>query len=181
MNKSIIFLITILIISTTLGSATALVIPVDFSTSDNVKLYTKTQTIPCEPDSNEPGGDRDCGFNNEQLFCDEGDSIINGFFRFTSGRIGSLNPNGDNHGINVNGIDGWVFGAEFGTNDPQGTQVFDLVIVCGKIIPMMTVGGIEIPTDTTSLLLAYSLLNMYWIAPTAVGIGLGVYLVKRRF
>ena len=43
------------------------------------------------------------------------------------------------------------------------------------------VGGELIPLDTTSLLLGYTTLNSYWIAPTAVGIGVGIYLVKRRF
>jgi len=45
----------------------------------------------------------------------------------------------------------------------------------------MAVGGLLIQPDTTALILAYTILNSYWIAPTAVGIGLGIYLVKRRF
>ena len=49
-------------------------------------------------------------------------------------------------------------------------------------IPFMPqiVGGVFITIDTTSLLLAYGLVNSYWIAPTAVGIGVGIYLVKRK-
>ena len=55
-----------------------------------------------------------------------------------------------------------------------------LEILCLKA-QFMTVGGLQIPTDMTALLLGYTILNSYWIAPTAVGIGLGIYLVKRRF
>jgi len=44
----------------------------------------------------------------------------------------------------------------------------------------MAVGGLQLPTDMTALLLGYTILNSYWIAPTAVGIGLGIYLVKRK-
>ena len=43
------------------------------------------------------------------------------------------------------------------------------------------VGGALIPIDTTSLLLAYGELNSWWMAPIVIGIGVGVYLVKRRF
>ena len=43
-----------------------------------------------------------------------------------------------------------------------------------------TVGGTIISIDKTSLLLAYGLLNSWWMAPTAIGIGVGIYLVKKR-
>ena len=43
------------------------------------------------------------------------------------------------------------------------------------------VGGISQPVQSISLLLAYTIVNSYWMAPTAVGIGVGIYLVKRRF
>jgi len=43
------------------------------------------------------------------------------------------------------------------------------------------VGGVFITIDTTSLLLAYGLVNSWWMAPIGIGIGLGIYLVKRRF
>ncbi len=55
-----------------------------------------------------------------------------------------------------------------------------LEVLCLKA-QLMTVGGFQLPTDMTALLLGYTILNSYWIAPTAVGIGLGIYLVKRRF
>ena len=44
----------------------------------------------------------------------------------------------------------------------------------------MTVGGVMQPTDTTALLIGYSVLNAYWIAPIGIGIGVGIYLVKRK-
>ena len=170
MNKTILFLIAVLVISTTLGSATALVIPVDFSTTDNVKLYTKTQNLVLDDSS---------VIQIVTQKCDEGDTIVNGYLKhFTSETVPKIDPNQfSSSAFNVDGTDGWII--EWFPNAPVGEE-FDFVIVCGKIVPMMTVGGIEIPTDTTSLLLAYSILNMYWMAPTAVGIGVGIYLVKRK-
>ena len=45
----------------------------------------------------------------------------------------------------------------------------------------MAVGGLALQPDTTALILAYGIMNSYWMLPTAVGIGVGIYLVKRRF
>jgi len=45
----------------------------------------------------------------------------------------------------------------------------------------MAVGGEIIPIDTTALLLAYGELNSWWMTPIVIGIGIGIYLVKRRF
>jgi len=44
-----------------------------------------------------------------------------------------------------------------------------------------TLGGTWQPVDTTALLIGYSVLNAYWIAPTAIGFGVGIYLIKKRF
>ncbi len=44
----------------------------------------------------------------------------------------------------------------------------------------MTVGGEWQATDTTALIIGYSVLNAYWLAPMVIGIGLGIYLVKRK-
>jgi len=44
----------------------------------------------------------------------------------------------------------------------------------------MTVGGIFYPVDNVSLILAYGIMNSYWMLPTALGIGVGIYLVKRK-
>jgi len=43
------------------------------------------------------------------------------------------------------------------------------------------VGGEWHATDTTALIIGYSVLNMYWIAPIGIGIGVGVYLTRNRW
>ncbi len=53
-------------------------------------------------------------------------------------------------------------------------------ILCNSPSSMMTVGGEWIATDTTALIIGYSVLNVYWIAPIGIGIGVGIYLVKRK-
>jgi len=52
--------------------------------------------------------------------------------------------------------------------------------VCVSPSSLMTVGGEWIATDTTALIIGYSVLNAYWIAPIGIGIGVGIYLVKRK-
>jgi len=42
------------------------------------------------------------------------------------------------------------------------------------------VGGEFYPVDNVSLILAYGLVNSWWMAPIGIGIGLGIYLVKRK-
>ena len=44
----------------------------------------------------------------------------------------------------------------------------------------ITVGGEFIPVDNVSLVLAYSLVNSWWMAPIGIGIGVGIYLTRRR-
>ncbi len=56
-----------------------------------------------------------------------------------------------------------------------------ITILCHSPSSLMSVGGEWIATDTTALIIGYSVLNAYWIAPIGIGIGLGIYLVKRRF
>jgi len=56
-----------------------------------------------------------------------------------------------------------------------------ITIVCLSPSSLMTVGGEWQATDTTALIIGYSVLNAYWIAPIGIGIGVGIYLVKRRF
>ncbi len=51
----------------------------------------------------------------------------------------------------------------------------------GECVRVTTVGGEFYPVDNVSLVLAYSLVNSWWMAPIGIGIGVGVYLVKRRF
>jgi len=56
-----------------------------------------------------------------------------------------------------------------------------VTILCNSPSSLMTVGGEWVATDTTALIIGYSVLNAYWLAPIGIGIGLGIYLVKRRF
>jgi len=72
--------------------------------------------------------------------------------------------------------------AQVQIQNSQGDNVeATITILCMSPSSLMTVGGEWQPTDTTALLIGYSVLNMYWIAPVGIGIGLGIYLVKRRF
>ena len=64
-------------------------------------------------------------------------------------------------------------------------QVFDvevtITILCFSPSTFQTVGGEWQATDTTALIIGYSVLNAYWLAPIGIGIGVGIYLVKRKF
>jgi len=67
-------------------------------------------------------------------------------------------------------------------NEPFSSDIrVTITILCHSPSSFMTVGGEWIATDTTALIIGYSVLNLYWIAPIGIGIGLGIYLVKRRF
>jgi len=46
--------------------------------------------------------------------------------------------------------------------------------------PSIPVGGELIPLDNVSLVLAYGLVNSWWMAPIGIGIGVGIYLVRRK-
>jgi len=50
----------------------------------------------------------------------------------------------------------------------------------GLIPPSTAVGGEIIPLDTI-LVLGYTILNSYWMAPVVIGIGIGIYLTRKRF
>jgi len=58
-------------------------------------------------------------------------------------------------------------------------QPNELVIGIASIIGG-AVGGELIPVDNVSLVLAYSLVNSWWMTPIGIGIGVGIYLVKRK-
>jgi len=72
-----------------------------------------------------------------------------------------------------------------GTAELVTLQAFDVevtvTILCLSPSSSMTIGGEWQATDTTALIIGYSVLNAYWIAPVGIGIGLGIYLVKRKF
>ena len=46
---------------------------------------------------------------------------------------------------------------------------------------MTVVGGMLLQPDSATLLIAYGIANSIWIVPSVAGIGIAVYLVKRRF
>ena len=46
---------------------------------------------------------------------------------------------------------------------------------------MQVVGGMLLQPDSATLLIAYGIANSIWIVPSVAGIGIAVYLVKRRF
>jgi len=167
MNKTTVFLILALVISTTLGTATALVVPVHLQTSDNVKLYTKQTVVPFD-------------FSNTiaflELRCDPDDTIVSGYALALDGPFTSEEIL--NHRFFK---DGNEEGFQSQVKSLIDSVTVQMTVVCAKIIPPILVGGIEIQTDTTALLLGYTILNSYWIAPTVVGIGVGIYLVKRKF
>jgi len=68
---------------------------------------------------------------------------------------------------------------------PPAMAPFDIevtiTILCLSPSSFQTVGGTLIATDNVALAIGYSVLNAYWIAPTAIGFGLGLYLIKKRF
>jgi len=61
-------------------------------------------------------------------------------------------------------------------------RLIDISIVCVRpsLLAVIAVGGEWQPTDTTALIIGYSVLNAYWLAPIAIGIGLGIYLTRNR-
>jgi len=67
---------------------------------------------------------------------------------------------------------------------PPHEAPFDIplkvTILCLSPSSFQTVGGEWQATDTTALIIGYSVLNLYWIAPIGIGIGVGIYLVKRK-
>jgi len=99
---------------------------------------------------------------------DEGD------FNFGSGPVNI--PAGIQSGKSIE--KGW-FGQAL--NNEVGKDFFmEISIVCARVLPTVSIGGEWIQTDTTSLLLGYAMLNSYWIAPIAVGVGAGIYLTKNK-
>ena len=87
-------------------------------------------------------------------------------------------------GEEIDGAGSRTFGVE-GHAQIETSQTFDIevtvTILCLSPSTFQAVGGEWQATDTTALIIGYSVLNAYWIAPIGIGIGLGIYLVKRRF
>ena len=52
---------------------------------------------------------------------------------------------------------------------------------CDSFGLAQVIGGALIQPDTATLVLAYGIANSIWLVPSVAGIGIAVYLVKRRF
>ena len=52
---------------------------------------------------------------------------------------------------------------------------------CNELGFAQVVGGMLLQPDSATLLIAYGIANSIWIVPSVAGIGIAVYLVKRRF
>ena len=98
----------------------------------------------------------------------------------------SFNANGINHGT-VNGdATNEINAGNLQSNTLFNSGFIDPSIVLTNVVieqisspcPQV-VGGEIIPLDTI-LVLGYTILNSYWMAPVVIGIGVGIYLVKRK-
>ena len=157
MNKSIILLMTVLVISTSIGTATAILVPISLETPTTVQLYTVSVSQLVTPPQF------------AELNCDSGDTVVSGYIIYPDGESGEVNT------VAINNGEGMIVSQQ----GSSSVVVVTYQIVCAKTVTM-TVGGLQLPTDTTALLLGYTILNSYWIAPMAIGIGVGIYLVKRK-
>ncbi len=109
------------------------------------------------------------------VLCNVGDKIIAGSVEIPNNAIINTNRPIFDQGANSD-QEGWR-GRIAGISGAGGLRVW-----AHCLMPLsMTVGGLAIQPDTVAILLAYGIMNSYWMLPTAVGIGLGIYLVKRRF
>jgi len=179
LDKKILILVAVIAVFG-FGSVTALLVPVGLTTNDNVKIYTKTQSFMCEPDPTNPNQNlRDCNFF-PKLFCDEGDTVLNGY-----GNNKPFENNADfnisnSHAITVNGIEGWEMFVDLRSLSTEST-FGEAVIVCAKVVQNNIIGGLLLEPDTTALFLAYGIANAIWIAPTMAGLAAGIYLTKNKW
>jgi len=152
-----------------IGVATALVIPIlDIEPSDNTKIYTNKNIV-----MNVQSGDPSL----ENVLCDSGDKLISAYALVPEG-ADKLDTRDASHAFKTGDQEGYHFQTD---QDSISPITIEFTVVCAKILPPLTIGGLQIPTDSVSLVLAYGIMNSYWMLPTAVGIGVGIYLVKRKF
>ena len=116
MHKKILILVSVIVVFG-FGTATALIVPVGFTTNDNVQLYTKSKTFMCEPNPSNPNDQiNECPFSGSDtlLFCDEGDTIINGYLNIKPfSNLGFNQPTEVGIARNVDGKDGWNISFSF--------------------------------------------------------------------
>ena len=112
-----------------------------------------------------------------ELFCEPGETAIGATW---NGTLALAEP--QIHAsiyapITDQGLSGWKL---FIINDavPQQGEV-TVSVLCAKVnILSGIVGGEMMHPETTALMLAYTLVNSYWLAPIAIAIG--IYLTKNR-
>jgi len=165
LNKKILILVAVITIFG-FGSATALIIPIDLQTSDNVKIYTKTTDF----------GVLTIGLHEFDVFCDDGDTFISGDIQ---------TRNGDRF---VNGVNGYSVTSATAEGyrflfDIFSSDTVKGILVCAKVVPGMdsVIGGLLLQPNDTALFLAYGIANAIWIAPTIAGLGAGIYLTKSKW
>lgn len=76
-----------------------------------------------------------------------------------------------------------------GYTDEQGDDVnldnissvseIEYSTICADFLSQV-VGGLLIKPDVGALLLAYAIMNAFWMAPMFAGLGIGLYLIKRK-
>jgi len=109
-----------------------------------------------------------------------------GVLNLLSNAFISFNGAGTNHGTLNGDATNDINPANLQSNTLFNSGFVDPSIVLTNVViqqissPCPTVGGELIPVDNVSLVLAYGLVNSWWMAPIGIGIGVGIYLVKRK-
>ncbi len=76
--------------------------------------------------------------------------------------------------------DNFAYGFSFETNSCEDSCNFFTAKITYSVPSGMIVGGSFYQVDNVSLMLAFTIVNSYWMAPLAVGVGVGVYLIQRK-
>ena len=164
---TILTLSTILLVGMfTISPVAGLVTLVDIQTTDDVKIYTKSNIVEFE--------DKEDFI--EELHCDSGDQVITGYFK----NIGDTRISYSSHSNAVvfEELDEETWRVE--GEATSGAMTVEFTIFCAKVVPSTVIGGMLMPTDNISLALAYGYINAPWIALGMVGIGTGAYYLKTR-
>ena len=66
------------------------------------------------------------------------------------------------------------------TGDIESIVEVEYSTICGDLLSQI-VGGLLLEPNVGALLLAYAIMNAVWAVPTLAGLGIGIYLIKKRF
>ncbi len=149
------------------GSAAALLVPVGFTTNDDVKLYTITNIVEFENQE---------AFI-EELRCDPGDKVITGYFKNIGDTRISYSSHSNSFVFDESGAEVWRWQG----SATSGAMTVEFTIICAKVVQNNIIGGMLIQPDNFALFLAYGIANAVWMAPLVIGIGAGVYLTKAKW